>query len=416
MAVPASSGDFVHQLRASALIDEPALNQYLQDLRQDDDLPHPPEFLAGWMVRDGLLTSFQAEQLLQGRYRNFLVGKYKLLQPLGSGGMSMVFLCEHVETGKRAAIKIPTIRDGSGPAILARFFREARIIAGLNHPNVVRAYEIDCTSDHVNYIIMDFVEGVGLDELVRRRSVLAPGHAAQYIAQTATGLQHIHDAGLIHRDLKPGNLLLDREGIVKILDLGLARMRHDSERITDTFKDGVILGTADFIAPEQTIIGGEIDTRADIYSLGATFYYMLAGQTPFPERKISEKIQGHQSREPISVRKHQHTVPEEMAKVLAKMMAKKPEDRYQTAREVADALARWFDLDVPPPDECELPPYCRQSPAALETGVPSPSTGLSLPATPDEPRWNSRRELGLSAGVILVAIIAAASMILVLRP
>src|SRR5262245_8996630 len=218
MPAPATSNQFLDNLRTSALVKKEKLEEYLEGLRAQGDVPEHPKSLAARLVRDGLLTGFQAQQLLAGRYRNFIVGRYKLLQPLGSGGMSKVYLVEHNEMGHRVAMKVLTQkRGGTDPALLARFLREARVAAKLDHPNLVRAHDIGRSGRDINYIIMDFVDGASLGALVKRRGRLTPEHAAHYIAQAASGLQHIHEAGLIHRDIKPGNLLVDRTGAVKIL-------------------------------------------------------------------------------------------------------------------------------------------------------------------------------------------------------
>ena len=174
MATPTTSDDFLDHLRVSTLLGEDCLREYLDGLRVRNDYAADPLFLAGRFVRDGLLTAFQAQQLLQGRYRNFIVGRYKLLQPIGAGGMGKVFLCEHLDSGSRVAMKVLATLRAADPAMLARFVREARVIASLDHPNVVRAHDFDCSGGKVHYIIMDFVEGVSLSDLVRRRGRLEP--------------------------------------------------------------------------------------------------------------------------------------------------------------------------------------------------------------------------------------------------
>jgi serine/threonine protein kinase len=340
-----------------------------------------PQFLAGRFIRDGLLTAFQAQQLLQGRYRNFIVGRYKLLQPIGAGGMGRVFLCEHLDSGDRVAMKVLAHRRSNDPAMLARFVREARVIAALDHPNVVRAREFDCDGDKVQYIVMDFVDGVSLSELIRRRGRLQPDQAAHYVAQAACGLQYIHRSGLIHRDIKPGNLVVDYEGVVKILDLGLARLLDDEEQITARFNDQSILGTADFIAPEQSLLHGDVDHRADVYGLGTTFYYLLTGRTPFDGTTIADKLLAHQLRQPPPVEQLVPDLPKELKNIVPKMMAKRPEDRFQSAGEVLSALARWLERKPSPPRPSDLPRLCRAAQGSTRVGMQrNPARGDFLAA------------------------------------
>jgi serine/threonine protein kinase len=354
MPAPATANDFLDHLRVSGLLKQPRLDEYLEGLQAEGNLPQQPRNLATRFVRDGVLTQFQAQQLLQGRHKNFVVGRYKILQPLGAGGMSKVYLCEHSDMGHRVAMKVLSKQSGKDKSLVARFIREARVAAALNHPNVVRAHDIDSTGGTIHYIIMDFVDGVSLNGLVRQRGKLKPAHAAHYVAQAACGLQHIHEAGLLHRDIKPGNLLVDRDGVVKILDLGLARLQEDEERLTAKYNDGAILGTADFIAPEQSLVNTEVDHRADIYGLGCTFYFMLTGNVPFPGN-IAKKLIGHQTKEPEPVSMLAPETPPELERVVKRMMAKKPKDRYQSAAAVLRDLAKWLEVEVPPPSESELP-------------------------------------------------------------
>jgi serine/threonine protein kinase len=409
MSAPATSHDFLERLRVSSLVEEPRLDEYLAELRKKSALPDEPKFLAGRLVNDGLLTSFQAQQLLEGRYKNFIVGKYKLLEPIGAGGMSTVFLCEHQHTGQRLAMKVLSLQQGVSPGMLARFLREARIISSLNHPNIVRAYEVDCNANNIPYIIMDLVEGVSFDELVRKRGALEPAHAAHYIAQAANGLQHLHDAGLIHRDIKPGNLVLDRAGTVKLLDLGLARFRQDAERITEKFNGCAILGTADFISPEQTRASAAVDHRSDIYSLGATFYFLLTGRVPFPIYSAAEKILAHQSREPRPLEELRPEAPPEIAQIVRKMMAKRPIERYRSASEAAKKLARWSEIEVPRLSAEDLERTTPAQQSLTDTGVPR-NDGTDLTSGSTAAPAGGRGGVWLTLGIGVVALAASAAI------
>ena len=224
------------------------------------------------LVRDGLLTHFQAEQFLQGKWRRFTIGKYKVLETLGAGGMGSVYLCEHKLMRRRVAVKVLPAAKAEDPAALERFYREARAVAALDHPNIVRAYDID-QDENLHFLVMEYVDGASLQEIVKKSGPLDVLRACHYIRQAAVGLQHAHEAGLVHRDIKPGNILVDRTGTVKILDMGLARFFHDEEDMLTKKYDENVLGTADYLAPEQALDSHGVDIRADIYSLGATFYF-----------------------------------------------------------------------------------------------------------------------------------------------
>jgi serine/threonine protein kinase len=336
------------------------------------------------MIRDGVLTHFQAEQLLQGKWRRFTIGKYKVLERLGSGGMGSVYLCEHKLMRRRVAVKVLPAAKAAEPSSLERFYREARAVASLDHPNIVHAYDID-QDETLHFLVMEYVDGSSLQDIIKKTGPMDPNRAAHYIWQATLGLEHAHAAGLVHRDIKPGNLLIDRGGTVKILDMGLARFFNDEEDILTKKYDENVLGTADYLAPEQAVDSHEADTRADIYSLGATFYYMLTGRTPFEEGTIAQKLIWHQTRQPKPVTAYRNDVAPELVTIIQKMMAKQPEDRYQHPRELSQALATWGQRQIAPPPDAEMP---RLSPAA--TGAPSPETTQSAAATQAGPS-SSRR-------------------------
>ncbi len=240
--------------------------------------------------------------------------------------------------GRRVALKILPIAQAGDPASLARFYREAKAVARLDHPNIVRAYDID-HEDKLHFLVLEFIDGVNLHDFVKKNGTLKPARAAHYIRQAALGLQHAHEAGLVHRDIKPGNLLLDRQGVVKLLDMGLARFfDDDGGAFAMNYEQGYSIGTADYMAPEQTH-DYRVDIRADIYSLGGTFYYLLVGKSPFQDGTLPQKMIWHQVRQPKPVAKVRADVPEPFLRVLDKMIAKEPERRYQTPLDVAIALA-----------------------------------------------------------------------------
>jgi serine/threonine protein kinase/WD40 repeat protein len=344
MAAPATVEEFLEVSKRSGAFDGAALDGCLDRLRSSHGLPDEPVQLARALVRDGLLTKFQAEQLLRGRWRGLVIsGKYVLLEPLGSGGMGRVYLCEHKVMRRRVALKVLPPSQAEDPATLERFRREGRAVAALDHPNIVRAYDID-RDGKLHFLVMEYVDGTSLEEMVRTEGALDVGRACDYACQAALGLQHAHEAGLIHRDVKPGNLLVDGNGVVKILDLGLARFFHDNvDNLTKQHDADAILGTADYVAPEQALDSHNADVRSDIYSLGLTLYFLLKGKAPFDDSKsVAQKLLFHQTRTLAPLSEVRPDVPKGLAAVVAKMSARDPEERYQEPAEVADALEPWL--------------------------------------------------------------------------
>jgi serine/threonine protein kinase len=346
--------------------------------------------MADALVAEGLITRFQADQMLRGRWRNFILGgKYTILEPLGAGGMGTVYLCSHRIMRRPVAVKVLPAGQADDPGAVERFQREAQAVAQLRHPNIVGAHDID-RDGKFHFLVMEYIDGVSLQELVKRRGPMDPERAAHYMHQAALGLQHAHEAGLVHRDVKPANLLVDRTGVVKILDLGLARFFHDKkESLTQKYDGNVVLGTADYLAPEQAVDSHNVDIRCDIYSLGITFYFLLAGHSPFQDGSVAEKLIWHQVRQPTPIREIRPDVPEGLAAVLAKMIAKEPARRYQTPAELAEALAPYTQTPIDPPSDGEIP---KVSPAARIAGfsevnytmprLPSPNTPTPAPVRP----------------------------------
>jgi serine/threonine protein kinase len=369
MPAVASVEQFLETLRRSNLVDDKALNAYLDAQRAAGAFADSASVLAKAMIRDGLLTRFQAGQVLQGKTRGFVLNdKYKLLEHLGTGGMGTVYLCEHTTMLRRVAIKVLPLSRAKDPSYLERFYREARAVARLDHPNIVRAHDID-HDDKVHFLVMEYIDGSSLQEIVGNHGPLDPTRAAHYIAQAALGLQHAHESGLVHRDIKPANLILDRQGTVKLLDLGLARFFHDDDRLSKKY-DETVLGTSDYLAPEQTM-GSDVDIRADVYSLGATFYFCLTGQTLFGEGTAAQKLIWHTTRQPRPISLLRPEVPEELANLVEKkMLAKDPAERFQEPIEIFEALAPWTATPIPAPPEEEMPKLSRAAGTGPGSGGP----------------------------------------------
>ncbi|MBX7105452.1 MAG: serine/threonine protein kinase [Gemmataceae bacterium] len=378
MAAPATNIDVVRLVRRSKLVDEAKLDAYLRRWDDAGGLPAEPKIMAGALVRDGLLTYFQAEQILLGKYRGFTLGKHRILERLGYGGMGQVFLCEHMFMRRRVAIKVLPPAKARDEVALARFYREARATAALDHPNIIRSHDVDHEGD-LHFLVMEFVDGVSLTKLVKKFGPLDVSRACDYVRQAALGLQHAHDAGLVHRDMKPGNLMVDRDGTVKILDLGLARFKDESsEQGHATSDNDMLLGTVDYVAPEQTV-NNKVDARADIYALGGTLYFLLTGRPPFPEGSDNDKLHAHQSKVPPPLRELRE-VPGELSDLVARMLAKRPADRPQACGAVAAALAPFCTEVVLPPAPWELP---RLSPAAMGPAEPGRVPAAAQPFSVD---------------------------------
>ncbi|XZE19497.1 serine/threonine protein kinase [Pirellulaceae bacterium SH449] len=304
-------------------------------------LPDDPVLVCKELEEMGLITRWQSEKVLQGKYKGFFLGKHKLLGHLGSGGMSSVYLAEHVVMKHKRAIKVlPKSKLGNN-SYLERFRREAEAIAGLNHPNIVRAFDIDNEKD-THYIVMEYVEGADMQTLVKKHGPLPFEVAADYIAQAARGLHNAHQSGLVHRDVKPANLLVNKSGTVKILDLGLALFADETDASLTMEYNDKVLGTADYLAPEQAINSHKVDHRADMYGLGCTLYFLLTGHPPFPEGSIASRIIKHQNEMPQDIRKDRPDCPGELDGVCVKMMQKDPRFRYADCIQVAEVLEGWL--------------------------------------------------------------------------
>jgi tRNA A-37 threonylcarbamoyl transferase component Bud32 len=392
MSAPASVDELLQLIRKSGMVDEGKLTAHLQRQNKSVGLATVPSEAADAMVADGILTNFQAEQFLLGKWRGFTIGKFKLLERIGVGGMGQVFLCEHMFMKRRVAIKVLPPAKAEQPAALGRFYREARAAGSLDHPNIVRTHDID-QDGNLHFIVMEYVDGSNLLEIVKKFGPLNVGRALHYIKQVASGLDFAFRSGLIHRDVKPGNILIDRRGNARVLDMGLARFFKDqSDMLTVKYDDKIVLGTADYVAPEQVANSHAVDVRADVYALGATLYFLLAGHPPFPNGTVSQKLLWHRTKEPTPIRQVRPEVPEELAAIIAKMMAKDPGLRYQTPGEVAAAIAPFVPVSVPPPNASEMPVLC----AAVLEGQ-EPVVDLVAAAQVDEPT-ESRLLVGAGVG------------------
>lgn len=333
--------DFLAVVRRSGLVEEAKLAPLVT--AWVGHAGPPPEAMLAGLVEAGVLTRWQIDQLLKGRYKGFTLGKYRLLKLLGAGGMSSVYLAEHATLHSKAAVKVLPLKRVEQTSYLARFEQEARLAARLNHPNIVRTFDLD-TAGSVHFIAMEYVEGTDLHAKVKREGPLPVREAADYIRQAAVGLQHAHEEGLVHRDVKPANLMLDARGTIKVLDLGLALAVSGGEEDGSLTRehDEKVLGTADYLAPEQATDSHLAERRSDIYALGCTLYYLLVGKAPFAQGNAAVRMQSHLNKPPPNLLEQRPDVPIAIADLYFRMLQKDPAGRPQSAQEVADALAAWL--------------------------------------------------------------------------
>lgn len=338
-----SAKSFLELIQQSKLLDREEIKRSLLECKAErgGSLPDDPKELADWFVESEVLTRWHCDKLLDGRYKGFFLGKYKLLGHIGTGGMSRVYLAEHTIMNQLRAVKVlPRKRIGDS-SYLGRFYQEAEAIAKLDHRNIVRAYDVDSVGK-THYLVMEYVEGKDLQVIVDRDGPLDYEKAADYIAQAARGLQHAHDSGLIHRDMKPANLLVDEDEVIKILDMGLALFSDDERASLTLAHNENVLGTADYLAPEQALDSHGVGSRADMYGLGCTLYFLLTGHPPFCEGTVAQRLAMHQKKMPRDIRKERADCSKTLCAICFKMMRKKPEDRFKSMNDVAKVLDKWL--------------------------------------------------------------------------
>jgi serine/threonine protein kinase len=369
-----------------------------------------PRALARELLQRGWLTPYQINQLFQGHGSSLIVGQYLLLERLGEGGMGQVFKARHQRLQRVVALKLIRKDRLANPDAVQRFQREARAAARLSHPNIVTLYDADEAAG-THFFAMEYVEGTDLARLVKERGPLPVPQACAYVCQAALGLQHAHEQGLVHRDIKPANLFLTARGVVKILDMGLARLHGPLDEAGDDTdpltREGSVMGTPDYLAPEQALDTHKADIRADLYSLGCTLYYLLTGRVVFPGGTLAEKITRHMSAEPTPVEQLRPEVPRGVRDILRKLLAKRADQRFQTPAELAAALAPFSGAGVSGTENLgetvayPLKPEADQS--TLGTGVtvgPQPPAPTYPLARVYQPRENffKRHRLALALG------------------
>jgi len=331
--MPATVADFVKAAEDSGILTADSLAEFLQGVAPETDATA----LANRLVKAGRLTAFQAKYIYGGKASSLVLGPYVVLDMLGKGGMGYVYKAEHRRMRRVVALKVIAKTALKNPAAVQRFEREVQAAAKLEHPNIVTAFDAgEAAGTH--YLVMQFVDGRNLSEVVKEHGPQPVGRVIDWIQQAAKGLAFAHEQGVIHRDIKPGNLLVDSSGTVKILDMGLARLETldaDQDQLTNT---GQIMGTVDYMAPEQAMDTRQADARSDIYSLGVTLWYLLAGRPLFEADSVVKKVMAHQQKPAPSLADAPAAVDPRLDAVFQRMVAKQPADRFQSMEEVIAAL------------------------------------------------------------------------------
>ncbi|HEV3080792.1 MAG TPA: protein kinase [Gemmataceae bacterium] len=395
----ASTQDFCSLLVRSRLASDEEVRTLAETWRSDaGDKAEDGEKFAKWLTGREVLTGYQAALLLRGRADHFFLDQYKLLERIGTGRMAGVFKAVH-RLGQVVAIKVLPPSKAKIEEALVRFQREARLSVRLRHPNVVRTYQMGQALG-LYYLVMEYLEGETLEEVLKRRGRLPPAEAARILHQAFQGLQHLHEHGIVHRDLKPGNLMLvplslpgqdnTLEATVKILDIGLGRSLFDENDpwgAAENFQlttEGSILGEPDYLAPEQARDAHAADIRADIYSLGATFFHALAGHPPFPDSNRVRQLVRHATEAPRPLRELNLAVPEGLQAVVNRLLAKDPAQRPGTPQQAAQCLEPFL-----PGDRAQRPArgpmavqsyldYVEREPATREAEMIAPPTAASV--------------------------------------
>lgn len=337
MQAPTVANEFLDLLQKSELLSADQVRKAVERFDLSESLS--PEAVARTLVQKRVLTPFQAERLLEGRYRGFVIDGYRVREVLGVGGMGCVYIAEDPHEDRKIALKVLSSQHSLDAGMLARMKLEANAGMKIQHPNVIETYRIDSTGA-VNYMVMELMRGVSLHELVALHGPVKWYMACDIFRQVAKGLHAAHRLGIIHRDIKPANILVDANGTAKLLDFGLAKIEGEAG---EEFSLAMIfghdcLGTPDYIAPEQAQDSSNVKVTADIYSLGCTLYVALTGRVPFPEKANSKKIEAHKTKKPRPIQEIRKDVPDEVVALVEKMMAKDPKDRFPSAAHVSAAL------------------------------------------------------------------------------
>ena len=335
--MPVSLKDFAKSLAASGLMSADEIRDFLGTL-PSEKRPKSTRDLARELIRAGKITKYQAEEVYHGRTKGLVLGNYVLLDKIGAGGMGQVFKAQHGRMKRMVALKVLPAAAMKSEQSVQRFQREVEAAAKLLHPNIVTAFDAD-EANGVHFLVMEQVDGSDLSHIVNEHGPLPVDTAVDCIIQAARGLEYAHSEGVIHRDIKPANVLIDKKGTVKILDMGLARVFEAEDTPEDRLTDsGQVMGTCDYMAPEQAEDTRTADHRADIYSLGCTLYRIVTGNKPYEGGSLIQILMAHRAAPIPSLGEERPDVPASLEATYQKMMAKTPENRYQSMTEVISDL------------------------------------------------------------------------------
>jgi serine/threonine protein kinase len=429
---------FISNLRRSGLVPKEELEKILLKV----PVAERAKTVARALVKMEILTKFQAQLLLAGRSSGFVLGQYRILDELGQGGMGHVYKAQHITMGRTVALKVLAPRHTKTAKARDLFLREVQASGKLMHPNIVTSHDANQV-DGRHYLVMEYIDGPNLDQVVRERGPLPVGMACDLVRQVASALQCAHEQGMVHRDIKPSNMLLQRAGtalssgyVVKIVDFGLACLAETTAN-PEPGKN-VVIGTPDYLSPEQACNQRGVDIRSDLYSLGCTFYFLLTGQVPFPGGTPFEKLMRQANDEPTDIEQLRPDVPQEVADILRCLMAKAPAHRYQTpaqlvldlmplAQPVPSAWASIKKLPMPGSDTVELESNTGSAPAVDAAKVSTAGAGAdtaAIVATREgksglaagkKPQPGSKRDgtfwLTITLGILAGCVIGAAATV-----
>jgi response regulator RpfG family c-di-GMP phosphodiesterase len=392
----------LESLIQARLLDAPAVHDFLSRYRDGLAEFRDADLLGEALVQVGALTPYQLSRALAGTTHGLVLGSYRVLDRLGGGSVGVVFLAEHILLRRRVAVKVVPVDDGFPPSVLERFYAEMRVLAGLHHPNVVLAYDAGRLPapgpnlPALHFLVMELITGGDLENHVVEHGPPPVPQACEWIRQAAAGLQEAHDNHLVHRDLKPSNLLLTADGTVKLVDFGLARQFYGNK--TDP---RALLGSIEFMAPEQSLDPTAVNARADIYGLGATLFWVLTGQTPYPqEPSVAKALQALQRDQPRRLRQFLPHAPTEVDELLARMMARDPAQRPASPLEVMAVLTRYAAADGSPGATVD-------DASAMATVQPATAWRALVAGSTPEVRGQIRSVLEARGGVCVEAATAA---------
>ena len=386
-------------IRSRLMTPEEMRNMYQRWQAEGKDHAGSLSYFTKWLAGHQYVTEYQAGLLAKGHADPdvFFLNQYKILDRIGRGRMAGVYKAVHT-LGQIVAIKVLPPSRAKNPHMLGRFQREARIAVRFKHPNVVRAFQIG-EAKGLYFLVMEYLEGETLEDTLNRRKKLPPAEAVRLVHQALTGLQHIHDLGIVHRDLKPANLMLvpargepdtTLQATVKILDIGLGRVLFEEntppgEDKIELTGEGVILGTPDYLAPEQARDPRAIDIRADIYSLGCVLYHTLTGQPPFPDSNLINQMVRHATETPKPLQHFNPAIPDGLQQIVSYMLAKQPAQRYATPERAAQALQMFLIAGSQAARPLEEAPQMRKYLTWLETSAPGEAGSAAAPSTMSKP-------------------------------